>query len=82
MTTNKHIIFEKTLLDPDAKAWVYAVEVDNLGPLSDWIKLKQLIINQTFKPANSLTFLRDQSYQLKQTDTIFGYIKKFLKKLN
>ena len=66
----------KTLLESNARAWVYVVEIDNQGPLDDWVKLRRLIA-QTFKPANSLIILRDQQYLLKQTRTISDYIRDF-----
>lgn len=67
----------KTLLDTDAKTWLYIIEQDNIVPLDDWIKLKRLLI-QTFKPANSSIILRDKLHLLNQTSGISNYIREFV----
>ena len=74
----KLYILAKTLIESDAKTWLYIVEQDAAGPLNDWIQLKQLI-SQTFKPANSTIILRDRLHQLQQTSTISEYIREFVK---
>jgi hypothetical protein len=70
-------ILGKTLLETDAKTWLYIIEQDNLGPLDDWTKMKRLLI-QTFKPANSSIILRDKLHQLKQKPSISEYIREFV----